>query len=176
MSVALVKPEKHCRDKSCQQENPQPISNFNRNAKQKDGLQYYCRVCTATRTKAHQKRFPDKWAGYSRKYRVSNYDKHRANAKAFQLKNPDSVKNTVLKRNFGITIEQYNSMFASQQGRCAICDTHSSEFKRSLAVDHCHETGRVRQLLCHHCNTALGLLDDSIARVASVLDYLERHS
>ncbi len=56
------------------------------------------------------------------------------------------------KRKFGITPEQYNSLLAEQNHRCAICEKHESEFKTKLAVDHDHDTGRIRGLLCNYCN------------------------
>ncbi len=65
-------------------------------------------------------------------------------------------KNYFLIKNYGISAEQYNEIFAKQNGRCKICNRHQSEFKRSLAVDHDHNTNKVRGLLCHHCNSAIG--------------------
>jgi len=69
--------------------------------------------------------------------------------------------------------ERYNQMLDSQQNCCAICNRHKSEFKKSLAVDHNHETGEVRKLLCGPCNKAIGLLQDNpiICRIAA--NYLE---
>jgi hypothetical protein len=61
---------------------------------------------------------------------------------------------------YGMTGDDYAFMYEYQQGQCGICKTPQSELKRALAVDHCHETGRVRGLLCSNCNTALGLLKD----------------
>jgi hypothetical protein len=87
-----------------------------------------------------------------------------------------------LKRRFGITIEEYDAMFARQDGLCAICLEPSTQVHRksgkvrSLAVDHDHATGRVRSLLCTDCNTVLGLADDSPQRLRDMADYLERHT
>ncbi len=53
---------------------------------------------------------------------------------------------------FDITLEDYNEILYNQNGCCAICDAHHTEFKKALAVDHCHETGRIRGLLCNGCN------------------------
>lgn len=64
-------------------------------------------------------------------------------------------------RKYGMTAADYAFMLEFQQGQCGICKTHQSELPRALAVDHCHQTGRVRGLLCSKCNTALGLLKDS---------------
>jgi hypothetical protein len=66
-----------------------------------------------------------------------------------------------------------DAMLAAQQGRCAICQRHESEFKRKLSLDHCHTSGRVRGLLCSGCNTALGLMGDDTARLLAAVEYLK---
>ncbi len=53
---------------------------------------------------------------------------------------------------YGLNAVEYNRLFAIQSGRCAICGKHQSELKRRLDVDHDHETGKVRGLLCNYCN------------------------
>jgi hypothetical protein len=73
---------------------------------------------------------------------------------------------------YGITLEDYNKMFEEQQGCCAICGRHQSELKRALAVDHSHETGKVRGLLCGKCNHALGNVNDDISILLSMIEYL----
>lgn len=65
-----------------------------------------------------------------------------------------------LKRFYGITKEQYNKMLQDQDYSCAICKRHTSELNRTLSVDHDHNTGKVRGLLCVRCNTKLGILED----------------
>lgn len=65
-------------------------------------------------------------------------------------------RNSRLKSWYGIDLTEYNRMFEQQGGCCAICNKHQTQFKRRLAVDHNHTTGKVRALLCHICNRALG--------------------
>lgn len=74
---------------------------------------------------------------------------------------------------YGITPEDYTDMFASQDGRCALC--RNPELNRRLAVDHDHETGKVRALLCSRCNTALGHLRDDPALMIRAARYVVRH-
>lgn len=57
---------------------------------------------------------------------------------------------------YGITQEDYDRMFDNQKGCCAICGIHQSKLKQKLHVDHCHNTGKVRKLLCRNCNIHLG--------------------
>lgn len=82
-----------------------------------------------------------------------------------------------LTRTYGITIDDYETMLKNQNNKCKIC--FGPGFKMAdhhdllLVVDHCHETGIIRGLLCHNCNRALGLLKDSIFNLLSAKDYLE---
>ena len=81
-----------------------------------------------------------------------------------------------LKKNYGISFEQYQEMYTKQKGNCACCGQHESAFKRKLHVDHCHKTGKVRGLLCHSCNAAIGHFGDSIERLISAIEYLKNYS
>lgn len=83
-------------------------------------------------------------------------------------------------RRFGITVEDYDAMFEAQGGVCAGCkkpetslDHHSGRSRR-LAVDHCHESGRVRGLLCQRCNIAIGQVRDSADLLEQLAAYLRR--
>lgn len=75
-----------------------------------------------------------------------------------------------LELDFGMTPEEYWEMFDRQGGRCAICRA-VPDWKR-LAVDHDHETGEIRGLLCNQCNTGLGFFRDDSELVAEALSYL----
>ena len=118
-------------------------------------------------------------------YRNKRYSNPRIKTKllkssaAWREKNPDSDANKQLRRKYGITLEQYNTMFQLQNGLCGICGKSESTRRRKktqgnerLAVDHCHETGVVRGLLCFKCNTAIGSLGDNEEMVMRVIFYL----
>jgi hypothetical protein len=87
-------------------------------------------------------------------------------------KNPDKFKDYDLKRSFGIGISEYNEMFNGQGGCCKICKKHQTTQKRALAVDHCHNTGLIRGLLCQECNSGLGKFRDSTEFLESAIKYL----
>lgn len=92
--------------------------------------------------------------------------------------NMDSVRSNSMMRKYGIDLEQYNIMLEEQDGVCAICGNPETAISRwgtplSLAVDHCHETGRVRGLLCRNCNVTLGRAGDNVELLRSMADYLE---
>jgi len=72
--------------------------------------------------------------------------------KVRERNNPRQARNVDLKAKYGITIEDYEAMFARQSGQCAICGREDQK----LVVDHHHATGRVRSLLCHLCNAMIG--------------------
>ena len=100
--------------------------------------------------------------------------------KEWRKKNPDRMKKlsrkSQLKTKYGITEEDYDSMYEFQGGCCDICGRHQTEFQSRLAVDHDHETGAVRSLLCGPCNMSIGLLGDDIATVREALNYLIKYS
>jgi hypothetical protein len=88
-----------------------------------------------------------------------------------------------IKRLYGLTEEKYNEMLEKQGGACAICKStvswsrnykHKKNGSSRFMVDHCHETGRVRGLLCTRCNRALGLLGDSRELFLRAVEYLHQ--
>lgn len=125
-----------------------------------------------------------------REYRLANADKRNARrreqyandpehrerkkseAREWQRANPDKRLAQVL-RPFGITVEQYRDLLSQQDGGCAICRAPLGDLSgRRLAVDHCHDTGRVRGLLCGACNLGLGKFGDDPERLERAALYL----
>lgn len=90
-----------------------------------------------------------------------------------------------LQRLYGITVEQYDSIFAQQNGICAVCGCSAdhprnsgganSNKKAFLCVDHDHGTGAVRGLLCSECNQALGHMDDNASWITKLVEYAIKH-
>ena len=89
---------------------------------------------------------------------------------------PKHKRDVDLQWRYGISLDNWQDMFTKQNGCCAICKTHQSELKSSLHVDHNHNTGKVRGLLCSNCNTAIGLLKDDEDRLLSAIQYIRRTS
>lgn len=75
---------------------------------------------------------------------------------------------------YGLTLDQYDELARRQGFVCAICHNPNNIEGRELTVDHCHATNKIRGLLCHSCNLALGLIDDNITTLYSMIEYLER--
>jgi hypothetical protein len=114
-------------------------------------------------------------AANMKKWNEKNKDYRQDYNQDYYAKNPESYKNSYLMRTYGITLQDYNKMFEEQSGCCAICNTHQSEFKQSLSVDHCHATGKVRALLCKFCNTALGMMKDDPELLIKAAGYINEH-
>jgi hypothetical protein len=98
-------------------------------------------------------------------------------AKEFRRTRKEWTRNYDLKRFYNITIEQFEEMKSSQNGKCAICKTTEPKGRHNVfAVDHCHKTGKVRGLLCNKCNVGLGSFRDDIESLNCAVEYLNKNS
>lgn len=120
---------------------------------------------------------PERKREQDRIWRMNNKDKVADAQRRWRSENPEKVahakRRDALSRH-GITIEDYDQMLASQDYVCKICgssDTGSAK-KKYFSVDHCHDTGVVRGLLCQGCNSGLGHFKDDIVFLQAAIDYL----
>lgn len=110
-------------------------------------------------------------------YKHSRFCKicHKQRSMIWAKNNPDKVKQNrrknKLKEKYNISIEEYDIMYAKQNGVCYICN--KEHLRRPLNVDHCHVTGKIRKLLCDKCNMTLGLINDSIELLDKFKQYLK---
>lgn len=72
-------------------------------------------------------------------------------------------------RFFGLSLDDYKQMISLQESKCKIC----GETTDDLCIDHCHDSGNVRGLLCRKCNSGIGLLQDSVILLESAINYLK---
>ena len=118
-------------------------SNFYKDSSRKDGVTAYCKIC-----------------------------KRSANSK-WREANPNKVKqnNTWNRRQntYGVDKDIFEKMLYDQNFQCKICFIN---IDNSAHVDHDHETGRVRGVLCRRCNVGLGFFKDSIKNLKSAIEYL----
>lgn len=138
-----------------------------------------CRTCGETGDKfglrgnghGHWYYYLDCWNCRYRQQR----DRQNANRRKLLLEDPERYKRTrrarELKRYYKITLEHYEAMIELQGGGCAICG-RMKELKE-MPVDHCHEQGHIRGVLCNQCNRALGLFRDSPEILRTAADYIE---
>lgn len=142
----------------CKQQ--RPSEDFGKNARYRDGLQSYCRGCMKA---------------YHRGWRPKNRTKLKEKQNARRALDPGLMRNRVwashLKKHYGMTPDEYDAMRDAQDGLCFICQREAE----LLYVDHDHDTGAVRKLLCPRCNTGLGLFGDDPEALLAAADYLVSH-
>ena len=135
-----------------------------------------CRVCKKQKNLLDEyylsRRDPTKKSSYSYECKTCTV----ARTVEYNRANSTSVRSQYLKRNYGLTYEQFESMLTDQYNCCAICGSKEPGGRHNrFCVDHNHETGKVRGLLCKSCNIALGEVEDNIHTLKSMIEYLESH-
>jgi hypothetical protein len=110
----------------------------------------------------HGKYLTSKCRDCTREYRKANYNSEVENARQ-------------RKKNYGISQEQYDEMLKRQGNGCKFCGKTPEENKQRLAVDHCHDTGKVRGLLCSTCNLGLGYFMDDISLLTKAILHIKEH-
>lgn len=120
----------------------------------------------------------EEWRAYAKKWRAANPDKVAAYARKSREAAADKPKKTPRRRGFkqdvlvgkyGITTEDRARMLDVQGGNCAICEDPMDRPN----IDHCHASGKVRGLLCRHCNLGLGHFKDNADRLYRAAAYLQ---
>ena len=124
-----------------------------------------------------------KWQEHlKRKKDESRKDWHARKWAARQAAHPSMEIKRSLKRKYGMTSEQYHEKLRQQNNVCYICKKAETSIDgktgnlKNLAVDHCHETGKWRDLLCSRCNTTIGKVEESIEILDAMKAYLIKHS
>ena len=120
----------------------------------------YCRECTKEAARA---------------YRARDLKRHAARARQYNKRFPDRKADADQKTKRGVPRGTYARLLAEQNGQCAICGTTKDKRYRRLALDHCHETGKMRGLLCGSCNTGIGQLHHDPERMVKAIAYLNLH-
>lgn len=135
---------------------------FHRDKYQKSGLGTQCKVCRLKTSIAYAKT-P---AGIQARKRVE--DKRKGSEKSKLGHHKQKL------RHYGMTLQQYDEMLEDQNGVCAICGGINTNGRR-LYVDHNHETGKIRALLCCLCNNLIGNAKEDIIILRSVINYLKEN-
>lgn len=128
------------------------VSDFKKGKGYKDGIRPQCIEC-------------------ARKYNLQSFHKNKHK----HPYNYEEDKNRKLQRAYGISYQQYLEMLDAQDGKCAICGTEDTGKRKAFAVDHCHECGEVRGLLCSNCNTGIGNLREDIEIMERAIAYVRYH-
>ena len=138
-----------------------PIENFTIEKNRKSPRKQ-CKKCKAKLQKARRKSNP----------LVKENDKKTVTA--YREKNRDKINHYDFKRKYGITIEDKFNILNKQNNCCAICSI-KLEGKEIPYMDHCHETGAIREVLCRQCNVGLGLFKDNIETLKLAIKYIIKH-
>lgn len=124
-------------------------SEFYKSKDKKSHHKSHCKDCTRKRSREYY------WTPEGRKYRQEKTWRE------------NGIK--------GMTVKKYEELLAYQNGKCAICERTENKNGTRLCVDHNHETGEIRGLLCHYCNVSLGRMGDSLDRLYKAVSYLEEY-
>ena len=118
--------------------------------------------------------------GNQLQYIRARAETNRSRVRAHRAANVARYREAELMRTFGLTLHQYSSMLAEQGGVCAICACpetaigHGGRVKH-LAVDHDHNSGTLRGLLCSRCNLTIGRVEEDPGILLQMVAYLQRH-
>lgn len=169
-----------CESKICSKcRVPKPRTEFNKVRGKERAL---CKMCHVAESKRWANDNRERRREYAREWAAANIDKVRAYAKrTYKSRSPERVakkkiyrRKRHLERKYGITQPQWDAMFEAQGGVCALCKVPGRAGRHGkLVVDHCHETGKVRGLLCGPCNVAIGILGETVERFECVTAYLK---
>lgn len=129
-----------------------PTSEFYKRADRKSGLSGSCKECTRER---------------AARWYAENKDRASRSQAQWHARNRERQAHYKRRRQYGITDAEYKRMREEQGDRCAICGKD-----RPLVVDHCHDTGKVRGLLCNKCNSAIGYLGDDPTVIERAATYV----
>lgn len=99
----------------------------------------------------------------------------RKRSKQYVEKYPLNRRSTILKNKYGIDYDQYLRMLGAQGGGCAICgSTSPGAGKTYFSLDHNHQNGKNRGLLCHSCNAGIGMFKEDKLSLKLAIEYLEK--
>ena len=153
-----------------------PFDDFYKMVGMRDGHRNECKACNLKAKAERHRKNPEPARQRARKWAQDNPDRVAARNQLYKAdgRRRRNDRRYHLKKTWGLTIEEYEAMLASQGGVCAICGRPPRE-DIALHVDHDHETGAIRGLTCFRCNNALGDLNDDPELLARAADYLHRH-
>lgn len=172
---------KQCFNFECKKTNPQSEDAFGKDKASKDGLTIRCKECEREDNRNYYLKNKTKLQMKWKEKYIRNKEYYLKKSKIDKIKFKDRNFNNKLKLKYNITKEDYDRFLLQQDKKCAICRKEEIDIDkrnnkiRELAVDHSHETGKVRGLLCGKCNKAIGLLKDSTELLTNAINYLKEN-
>lgn len=132
------------------------LEEFFSNKRRKDGVSTYCKLC---QLEYQRERYA--------KPEIKR--KHKLSLEESKERRLLAMRKYMLKKQYGLTLEAYDDLLARNDGKCWICGMDNG---RTLHVDHNHDTGEVRGLLCYKCNVLLGYANEDTALLRKAIMYL----
>lgn len=133
-----------------------PLSGFHKGKIAKLGIRHACKSCSSAS---------------QRVYYAKNRERVRGRYKKYYKENPAKMRDFALRKNYGINPEWIKGQLKQQLSQCAICGEPIDE--KTLNVDHCHSSWKVRGLLCRYCNLGLGKFKDNTEFLYNAIEYLK---
>ena len=143
-----------------------PFEEFWKMASMKDGYRGACKSCGTAQCK--------RYYGNDREKTLGKLQAMRDTDPAYREKLCKITRKSILKVKYGLTQVQFDQMLEQQGGKCKICGTTEPGRWGTFYIDHCHETGKVRGLLCCRCNLSIGHMEDSPELLRKAAEYIEK--
>lgn len=141
-----------------------------------------CRICNAESRRIPEKIKKENQKKYKSEYFQKNKEKIYQKRKEREFNYTEEERkerkrkkdNSIFKSRYGISVEEIDAIYIIQKGRCYLCNSpfYGDDGLR-MTVDHHHDSGKFRSLLCHKCNSALGLFKENIETLKNAIKYLE---
>ncbi len=148
------------------------LEDYHNSVNTKDGRYAMCKPCVNAKNNEWRKANKGKVAECKRRYAMRNWEairKHqREYMEAHKVEAAEYRRRWNLAKRYGITLEQYADMWDRQGGLCGVCRLN----RKKMVVDHDHDTGKVRGILCQRCNVSIGGLGDNVDGVMRAVRYL----
>lgn len=168
---------------------------FSKRKRSRDGFFIWCKKCDNEHSKKYQKEHLEgarlrKKRWYKRhsveqSLKSNNYNKEHRTEKTLYMrefckKHPEETllyrRNYNCMRAHGITLKQKEEMILNQDNKCLICEIDLRQLNtKKVHVDHDHKTNKIRGILCHYCNTALGFLEEDLEKVYKLAEYVKKY-
>lgn len=178
----------NCANPKCQSKDP----SFYKDKRTKNGLRSWCKECCSLSSKKYNKLFSKERSIKRRQYKEMFYSipqnkEHKKQQERERYKNDSNFRERVkqnlrenhLKRKYGLTLADWNLLLKDQNNSCAICQNtfilDNPKHKLFPRVDHNHQTGKIRGLLCNACNTVLGFFKEDITVLSRAQHYITRN-
>ena len=168
-----------------------PTSCFHKASTITRGYQYKCKTCVSLNDKSPTpevkerklKRLkewvadnPEKRAEQKKRHYLKNNDRIDQKTKDWYNNNKERYYGNSIKRKYGVTLSEYNALRAKQNYRCAICGDHENDVGKKMYVDHNHDTGKIRKLLCTRCNVGIGMMRDNPEILENAAKYIRENN